>query len=175
VEEELGDDIVGAGVDFGFEVVHFEGAVGGGGVAFGETGDADAEAAGVGVSAVRGAVVEFFDEADEVGGVLEGVFCAVVVGVVARGVAAEGEDVGDAVGGVAFEDGGDFGFGVADAGEVGHGVEGGGLFEADDDVVGAFACGAAGAVGDGDEGGFEGFEFADVGEELFGGVVGLGR
>jgi len=40
--------------------------------------------------------------------------------------------------------------------------------------VGAFAGAAAGAVGDGDEGGFEGFEVADVLEEGFGGGVVFG-
>ncbi len=170
VEEELGDDVVGAGVDFGFEEVHFEGAVGGAGVSFGEAGDADAKAAGVGVPA------ETADEFDKVDGVAECVFGAVVgdgCGGGGGGVAAEGEDVGDAFGGVASEDFGDVGFGVADAGEVGDGIECGGFLESDDEVVGAFAGGSACAVGDGDEGGLEIFEFADVGEELFGGFIGF--
>ncbi len=71
VEEELGPDVVGTGVDFGFEEVEFGDAVGCGGVAFREGGDADAEAARVGVLA---GFVEFFDEGDEVCGVAEVAF-----------------------------------------------------------------------------------------------------
>jgi hypothetical protein len=120
VEEQLRADVVGAGVDLGLEVVHLEHAVGRGGVAFGEAGDADAEAARVGMAA---ALVELADEAHEVGRVLEGVLVAVVAGEVARRVAAEGEDVADAGLGVAFEDGLDVRLAVADAGEVGIGIE----------------------------------------------------
>ena len=41
---------VGAGVDLGLEVVHLVEAVGRGGVAFGKSGNADAEAARIGGS-----------------------------------------------------------------------------------------------------------------------------
>jgi len=170
IEEELGADVVGAFGDFGAEVVEFVEAVGGGGVAFGKAGDTDAEAAGVGVEF---AFVELADEADEIGGVLEGVVGFVVGGEVARGVAAEGEDVGDAGGGVFGKDVFDVGGLVADAGEVWDGVEGGGGLDAGDEVVGEFAGGAAGAVGNGDEGGLEGFEGGDVLKEGLGLGFGL--
>ena len=48
VEEELGADVVGAGVDLALEVVHLLEPVGRAGVPLGEAGDADAEAARVG-------------------------------------------------------------------------------------------------------------------------------
>lgn len=51
VEEQLGADVVGACVDFGFQQFQFAHAIGGGWVAFGEAGDADAEAAWVWVDA----------------------------------------------------------------------------------------------------------------------------
>ncbi len=50
---------------------------------------------------------------------------------------------------------------MADAGEVRDWGDGGGLFDADDEVVGEFAGAAAGSVGDGDEGRGEAFEIAD--------------
>ena len=50
-EEELGADVVGAGIDLGLEVVHLLKAVGGGGVALGEAGDAQPKAARVGLGA----------------------------------------------------------------------------------------------------------------------------
>ena len=60
-----------------------------------------------------------------------------------------------------MEDVKDIGFCVADAGKVRDGVEGVGSFEFDDEVVGVLAGGAAGPVGDADEGGPEGLELED--------------
>jgi len=169
VEEKLGADVVGTGVYFGFEVLHFKEAVGRGGVTFGKAGDANAEAAGIGMAA------EFFDEGDEGGGLGKNVARVVVIGLVAWRVTAEGEDVADPGGGVAFEDGGDFGFVVADASEVGNGVERGGGFEPEDEVVGEFARGAPRAVGDADKVGLDFFEVADGGVELLLGLRGFRR
>lgn len=89
----------------------------------------------------------------------------VVVGLIFWGVATEGEEVADPSEGVGFQDGKDFFFGVADAGEVGDGVEGGFGFDSFDECVREFAGGAARAVGDAHEGGLERFELSDGFEE----------
>jgi hypothetical protein len=117
-------------------------------VALGEAGDADAEAAAVRV-AEFGALL--LDEADEFDGVAEA-FGVPVVRLAGGGVAAEGEDVADLVGGVGGEEFGEFLLGLADAGHVGDGDEPGLFLGLEDEVAGEFAGGAAGAVGDGDEG-----------------------
>jgi hypothetical protein len=90
-------------------------------MAFGEASDADAEAARIGMGA---GVIKLLNKADEIGGVLEVVVFMAVVFEVARGIASEGEDVRDAGLGVAFEDVVDIFFLMADAGEVGAGIEG---------------------------------------------------
>ena len=92
--------------------------------------DADAEASGVGM---RAALVEATDEGDELGCVPERVCAAVVVGAVARRVAAQGEDVADAGRSVLGENLVDLGLVVADAGEVRDGIKRGGLLEPDDE------------------------------------------
>ena len=66
------------------------------------------------------------------------------VGAVRRRVAAEGEDVLDAVVGVVVEQLGDVGPGVAHAGEVRHGRERLLAVDAGDDVAGALAGAARG-------------------------------
>ncbi len=75
--------------------------------------------------------------------------------------------------GVAGEDVANFGRRMSDAGEVWDGIKGGSFIEFDDEVVGAFAGGAAGAVGDGDESGAERFEFRNMAEKLCGGFIGF--
>ncbi len=87
LEKQLRDDVIRAGVHLGFEEIHFEGAVWGGGVSLGEASDADAEAAGVGV------VGETADEFDKIGGVLKGVFGAVIGDGPDGRITAEGEDI----------------------------------------------------------------------------------
>src|SRR3546814_10527407 len=82
---------------------------------------------------------------DQLAGV---VVVAAGVGAVGGRVAAESEDVLDAVVGVVVEQLGDVGAGVADAGEVGHGREGLLGVDAGDDVAGALARAAQRAVGD---------------------------
>lgn len=156
----MGADVVGSLIDFGFEVVHFEEAVGGGGVAFGEACDSDFKLTGV-----------VFDEGDEVVGVFEVVLRAIVVRLVAWGIAAKSQDGLDLVGLVLVEDGGDFVGGVADAGEVWDGGDGGFLDDAADEGLGAFAGRSACAVGDADKGWVEGVEFVDRGEEVVRGIV----
>lgn len=68
VEKQLGADVIGTGIDLGFHVIEFVDTIRSGGVAFREAGDADTEAAWIGVAA---GVVEGFDVGDEVGGVAE--------------------------------------------------------------------------------------------------------
>ncbi len=117
VEEKLGADVVRASVHLGFEVVHFEQAVGRGWVTFGKSRYADAKSSLVGMAG------EFFDEANQINGLRESIAGVVVVGLVARRVAAEGEDVADSSGGISFENCRDLCFGMANAGEVGNGIE----------------------------------------------------
>ena len=112
---------------------------------------------------VGAALVEAAGEGDELGGVLEGVVLTDVVLDAAGRVAAEREDVADAGGGVLGEDFVDLGLVVADAGKVRDGVELGFVFDADDEVVGQLPGGAAGAVGDGNEGGLESLQMRNVG------------
>src|SRR5256885_5231732 len=68
IEKELGNDVICAGVDFRFQVVHFDETIRSGRVAFGKTGHADAEPARIGMDT---AFVETPDESHEVGRVLE--------------------------------------------------------------------------------------------------------
>ena len=147
LKEKLRDDIVGPCVHLRLEILDLQQAVGRGGVAFGETGHADSEAAPVGM---RAGIVELADGTDQVGRVLEIVVLAAVAGR-ARGVAAEGENVADPLGGVAFQNGRDFRLFVADAGEMGNRVERGLRLHAHDQFMGQFPRGAARAVGDAHE------------------------
>src|SRR5205823_15012638 len=73
------------------------------------------------------------------------------------------------------ENGGQLVARVADAGEVRNGREGRLAVDADHQVVGPLARRAAGAVGDGDERRLQFLQAGDVGEQLFGRLVGLGR
>jgi hypothetical protein len=75
----------------------------------------------------------------------------VVIRLVARRIAAQGQDVGHAGGGVALENRRYFGPAVAHAGEVRHRWNGGGLFDAHHQIVGHLAGGAAGPVSHGDK------------------------
>lgn len=171
VEEHLGDDEVGAGVGFGFEVVHLGHAVWCAGVSFWESGDADAEAAGVGVPERLGLIL---DKRDELGGVAKAFFPPVVCGFV-WWVATEREDVGHTSLGVGGEQIAEFVLGLLDAGHVGDGVEPGLVLGAQDEVTGEFSGGAAGAVGDGDVGRTELFEPDHAFVERLGGFFGARR
>ncbi len=143
VEEELGADVVGPGVDFCLEVVHFQEAIWRDGVSFRKSGHADAEAAGIGMAA---GVIKTFDEFHKIGGVGEGIVGTIVVGVIARGVTAQREDIADSCGGVAGEDFIDFLLAVTDACEVGNGIEDSFFLDADHEVVGHFTGCSACAV-----------------------------
>ncbi len=112
-----------------------------------EPGDADAEAARVGMFA---AGVEARNETDQIGGVLKGVLGAIVA-FADRGISAEGENVAHAFLGITGEDALDLGLRVAHAGEVRHGVERGGALDAQHEVMREVAGGAACAIGDADE------------------------
>ena len=170
VEEQLRADVVGAGVHLSLEVVHLLEAVRRAGVAFGEAGHADAEAARVAAVVVRP------DEAHQPLGVAEGVLGAVVV----RAGRAAGRRPGR-------------GCSRSPKPRSGRGwrparrcvwqtqvrcetaVRLGLAVDADDEVVGAFARRAAGAVGDGDERRLQLLQAGDVGEQLLGRLVGLRR
>ena len=95
VEEELGADIVGPGVDLPLEVVHFLEPVGGVGMAFGEPRDADTEPARVREIGIR------LHEPDQIVGVLEAVVGPIIVGQVPGRIAAKGQDVLDPRTGIA--------------------------------------------------------------------------
>ena len=156
VEEELGGGEVGAGVEFGFEVLDVGEGGEGFGMGFGVGGDAEAEVGMAGLEEVN----EVDGVGEAVGGGLEG-------GGSFGGVAAEGHDVAVAVLVKVIGDVMEVFAAGADAGEVGHdgGVAGGA--EEFADVAGALAGGAAGAVGDGDEVG------AGIGEGVDGLAEGL--
>lgn len=166
VEEKLGADVVRARVHLGFQVVHFEQAIGRGRVTFRKSRNADAKSSLVRVAG------EFFDEANQIRRLGKSVARVVVVRLIARRVTAEGEDVAHAGGGVAFENRRDLLFGVADACEVGNGIERRGSLEPHDEFVGEFARRSACAVGDADKVRVDFFEIPNRGVELF---LGLGR
>ena len=166
IEEKLGADIVGTGLHLGFEVVHFEQAVGGGWVAFGKSRNADAKSSLVRVAG------EFFDKSNQVCRLGKCIARVVVVGLVAGWVPAEGEDVAYSSGGVAFKNRGDFGLRVADTSEVRNRIERRGGFEPQHEFVGEFASGAARSVGDADKVGLDFFEIPNRSVEL---ILRLGR
>ena len=155
VEEKLSADIVGTLVDFGLEMIQFIETIGRAWVAFREAGDADAETTLIGM---RAGVVEFANEANQVASLLKRVVGFDVIGKVPGRIAAQGEDVGNASLCVFLEDRLNVGGLMADAGEVRRGIESGGAFETNDEIVRQFARGAARAIGDRDEGRVQRFE-----------------
>ncbi len=165
IEEELGDQEVQTRVHFALQVVEVDGGIAAFDVLFGVGGAADADMV----------AMSFADEGDEFIGVGKAALDGGEGGRAAGRVAAEGEDVVDAGGGDAVEDGGHFVAIGADAGEVGHGFDADFLADAGDDIDGLLADGAAGPPGDGDEGGLEFGEFGDGAFELGDGLVGTGR
>ena len=130
---ELGDGEVGLG-ELGGLVLEVGLDGGGHGVTLWVGGDGD-----VPVGALA-------DEAGEFGGGVEGLGGR--FGVLGQ-VAAEGEDVVDAVVLVVGDDCGDLVAGVGDAGEVRHGLDAEVVADLADPVSGGSTGGAAGAVGDG--------------------------
>lgn len=95
--------------------------------------------------------IEFANEAHEIRGISEVALGPIIVRLIERRVTAQGEDVCDAGLRVTLEDELDFGLGMADTGEMRDGRDRGGLLDPDDEVVGEFAGGSAGTVGDGNE------------------------
>jgi hypothetical protein len=165
IEEELGDDVVGAGVDLRFEVIHFDQSIRRRRMAFRETGHTDPETAAIGM---RAGFVEFANELHQIDRVLEDVGGFVVDASVGR-IATQGENISDAGLGVAPQNRFDLAVLVADASEVRDRVEFRSGLNALDEVVREIARGATGAVGDTDEVRHVCFQFAN------GLVEGLGR
>ena len=164
VEEELGGDEVGAGVHLFLEVAEVVFGRGGFGVGFGVAADAEAEFGIVGA-----------DEGDEFAGVAKAVGMGLESGGAFGRVAAEGHEVAEAGVAELGEDAVQLGAGVADAGEVGHDLEAEAVAQDEAVFEGAFAGGAAGAIGDGDEVGAEGDESGGGVEDLARAFGGLGR
>ena len=99
VEEKLGADVIGPGIDFGFEVFQLGDSVRCAGVTFRESGDSDAKLIVVGFG-------EAADVVDEIGGKWEiaGELCVVVRTCCFWRITAKGEDVANSCKSVAFED-----------------------------------------------------------------------
>jgi hypothetical protein len=151
LEEELGDGEVRDG-ELGGLVFAIADEIGGERVSLGVGGDAEGEVALVA------------EEVDEFSGVVK-----VTLGEwwsIGWGVAVEGEEVLDAIGLVFADESGDFVAGMADAGEVWEDGEVVNLAELVNDLGGAFAAGAAGAVSDRDEGRVERGKVLDGAREL---------
>src|SRR5262245_58750365 len=129
-------------------------------MAFGKTGDADAE-----TTWVR-RVVALADEPHQLGGVAKRVLRPVVVRLVARRVAVQSQDILDAGSGIPVEDRDQLVTVVTDTGQVRYGGELGFLLNAHDEVVGLFPGGTAGAVGDRDERRLQRLQVRDVGKEI---------
>jgi len=131
-------------------VVHLDEPVGGGRVPLGKSGHAGPKSTGIRVGA---GTIEGTDGADEVNRMGE-VIVGVVVGSSApRGISAQGQQIGDSGPCIAPEDLVDFPGSVADARQVGNGIEGGGRFEAHDQIVRALAGRAPGPISHTDKGG----------------------
>lgn len=164
IEEKLGDDVIGSGIDLGFEILNFFQAVRGGGMSFGEAGHSD------------GDVGEMFsEERNQIGGVEKTVRGWLPFGLTFGRIAAEGEDVAESGLMVALDDAADFVLGRADAGEVGDDGEVGLFLDADDELMGAVASGTSGSVGDGNVGGLKRHEILDILEEEIPIGIGFGR
>ena len=168
IEEELRYDVVGAGVDFRFEVVHFDQAIRRRRMALGETGHTDPEAAAIGM---RAGFVEFANELHQIARVLKRIG-RFVVGKIAWPIAAERENVPDGRVGVALENRLDLFLPVTDAGQMRDRIQLRRSFDALDEVMREVARRAAGAVGDADEVRHVRFQFAD---RLVEGLGRLGR
>jgi len=160
-EKELGANVIGSGVHLGFEIVHFKQAIGCGGMSLWKSCDANTKSSFVGVTA------EFFDEANQINGLRKRIARVVVVGLVARRVTAEGQDITDSGGGVAFQNRSDLRLGVADAGEVRYRVKRRGSLEPKHEFVGELARRAAGPIGHANKVWLDFFEIPNRRVELF--------
>ena len=163
VEEELGDQEAGAGVDLGLQVAEVGLEVGRLGVDLGEAGAAEREVPAAG------------DELGELGGAAEPALGLDEVLLPARRVAAQREDVLDPGLGDPVERRGEALGRLADAAQVGHRFEAELVLEPLRDLDRALAGRAAGAVGDRDEVGPELAQRARGREQLLGRLLGLRR
>ena len=168
VEEKLRADVVGPFIDFRLQMIHFQHAVRGGRMTFGETRDTDAKSAFVGVGS---RIAELANESNQIRRVLESVLASIIAGEIAWRVAAQSENVADACRGVALENAIDVLFAVANAGQVRNRIQRGLRFDPNNKVMGEFAGGPPGTIGDTDKGGMELFQFPD---RLIQGLRGLG-
>ena len=114
IEKELRNDVIGAGVDFRFEMIHFEQPIRGGRMPFRKASHPDPETAAVRMSA---GLVESANEFDQIDRVLERV-ARFIVSNSNRPIAPERENVSNGSPGVSKKDRFDFFFVVADAGKV---------------------------------------------------------
>lgn len=161
VEEELGDEEIGSGLDFLLEVVQILLAVGTLDVPFGVGGGGDAEASREGAPDVgdefRGVGIAFHDIEP-----FEGT------------IASKGEDVGDAPIQQGIADGVQLGDVVAHARQVGHGVQAVDAVEPRGDFDRPVPARASGAVGDADVARFQVGYGLDGVVDFLDGDVGLG-
>lgn len=172
IEEQLRADVVRTGIDLRLHVIEFHQTVRRGRVPFRESGDADAEATRVGMGS---GFVELPDEGDQIRGVAEIAIRPVVIRPILGRITSQGQDIADSRIGVAAENVRDVRLRMADAGEVWDRWDPGGLLDPEDEVVGEFARAATRPVGDGDEGGIEGFQLDDGAVQVFSARGGLGR
>lgn len=140
VEEQLGCDEGGSGVDLSFQRVEVRIKGCRFGVLFGITGDAEAE--------IRMAVLE---QDNQLAGVTQAVGCDRKTGGASGGIAAECHDVSEAIRVDAIRQRGKLGAGMSDAGEVGHDREAEVIFQNGADLTGPIARASACPVGDRNE------------------------
>ena len=108
------DDVVGAGVDFRFEMIHLDQSIRRRGMAFRETGHADPETAAIGM---RAGFIESANELYQIDRMLKRI-ARFVVGNFARSIASERENVSDRRLGISKQNRLDLFLVVADAGQV---------------------------------------------------------
>jgi hypothetical protein len=142
VEEELADREFAAVILLPLQVAEIAFETGRLHVLLGVEGAADMQAGEIGLA---------LDEGDEVAGMGEAVGMGLEGAVALGRIPAQGEHVADARGRQGGEDFPDFRFGMAHAGEVGHGFDSQLALDPGDQVHGLGAGGTSRAVGDGDE------------------------
>ena len=147
VEKQLRDDVVRAGIDLRFQVIHFDQSIRRRRMAFRETGHADSKTARI---RMRTGVIEPADELHQVDRVLERI-ARFIVGSSLRSIASERENVADGRARVALQNRIDFCLLVANAGQVRDRIQLGRGLDALDQIMGQIARGAARAIGDADE------------------------
>ena len=132
IEKELRDNVVGAGVDFRFEVIHFDQSIRGRRMAFRETGHTDPETAAIGM---RAGFIEFANELHQIARVLKRI-ARFVIRSSLRPIASERENVSDGRICVSKQNRLDLFFLVTDAGQVRDRIQRRCGLDALDEVVG---------------------------------------